>query len=221
MAGKRRDILFDFSRLLTRFSRTAPNGIDRVDLGYAQHMLTSQRAGLGVLASLTAPRAIDTGAARGAVAAIAAHWREAGFYADDPEYHRLLAWFTRGDASDIANAPSSANRRLLNSLLSLAGNCPIFGRQGLFPGHNLIRRAPPVSIYLNISQFPLWIDGYFRWLHKRPDIRPIFFIHDLLPIRYPEYFPVGEAARHASRLSVLARRAAGIVVSCEAAQKAL
>ena len=221
MAGKGRDILFDVSRLLTRFSRCAPNGIDRVDLGYAQHMLTPQRAGLGVLASLGAPRAIEAEAARAAVDAIASHWRETGSYADDPEYHRLLAWLTRSDVPNIANAQTRPSQRPLRTLISLLRNRSIFGRQGLFPGQSLISRAPPDSIYLNISQFPLWIDGYFRWLDKRPDIRPIFFIHDLLPTRYPEFFPVGEAARHASRLSVLAKRAAGVVVSSETTRSML
>ncbi|PIK73517.1 glycosyl transferase family 1, partial [Methylobacterium frigidaeris] len=53
----------------------------------------------------------------------------------------------------------------------------------------------------------------FDWLYDRPDIRPVFFIHDLIPIEYPEYGRAGEAERHRVRMETVARHAQAVVVN--------
>ena len=52
--------------------------------------------------------------------------------------------------------------------------------------------------YVNVSQFPLWVPAYFRWLEDRTDVRAVFFIHDVLPIEMPEYFREAEYSTSAS-----------------------
>jgi glycosyltransferase involved in cell wall biosynthesis len=77
------------------------------------------------------------------------------------------------------------------------------------------------AVYLNVSQYPLSSPSYFRWLQERPDVKPVFMIHDLLPIQYPEFFHPASVKRHARRLSVFAKIAAGAIVSTPAVADAL
>jgi len=116
---------------------------------------------------------------------------------------------TESQASTLR--PIRTQRAIWDLLLN--GN--IIGWKGLIPGRSLIRTAPQASVYLNVSQFPVWMDWYFRWLDYRTDVKAVFFVHDLLPITYPEFFPPAEAARHKRRLEVIAARGRGIIVSSE------
>ena len=77
------------------------------------------------------------------------------------------------------------------------------------------------AVYLNVSQYPFRIPTYFRWLQKRPDVKPVFMIHDLLPIEYPEFFHPDSVKRHARRLNVFAKIAAGAIVSTPTVADAL
>src|SRR5262249_19727720 len=77
------------------------------------------------------------------------------------------------------------------------------------------------AVYLNVSQYPLSRPSYFRWLRERPDVKPVFMIHDLLPIEYPEFFRPASVKRHARRLQVFAEIAAGAIVSTPAVADAL
>ena len=53
-------------------------------------------------------------------------------------------------------------------------------------------------------------------------MRPVFFVHDLIPISHPEYGRPGEAERHAVRLRTIGRHAAAIVVnSADTAERTL
>jgi glycosyltransferase involved in cell wall biosynthesis len=225
VSAKPRDVIIDIARLATRFSRPVPNGIDRVDLGYAQYFLSSERGGQGAVLGPTGPRAVANPAARQIVAAIATHWRETGRAEDDQAYQQL-GRFLDGGSRHVASGPSQQNkdqssRRISGALVKLLRDGAVLGRGAMFPGQSLAKTVPQDAVYLNISQFPLWIDGYFRWLDRRPDVRAVFFIHDLLPIEYPEFFPAAEAHRHARRLEVLARRAAGIIVASHHTRRAL
>src|SRR5262249_44540492 len=77
------------------------------------------------------------------------------------------------------------------------------------------------AVYLNVSQYPLSRPSYFRWLRERPDVKPVFMIHDLLPIEYPEFFRPASVKRPARRLQVFAEIAAGAIVSTPAVADAL
>ena len=212
-----REVLFDITRLTTRFSRVVPNGIDRVDFGYAEHFLSESRGGRGVLSMGPKPRLVDNPSARTLAAAIGQHWREAESPADEAAFQEVLA-ATRGKREVSAHPTRSKGTdwsRLGVSLRGLARQHVVFGKAGLIPGRDLVRSAPEGAVYVNVSQFPVWIDGCFRWLKTRPDIKAVFFLHDLLPIHYPEFFPPAEKVRHAARIEVMARYAAGIIVAGE------
>ncbi|WP_238296577.1 glycosyltransferase family 4 protein, partial [Methylobacterium soli] len=72
---------------------------------------------------------------------------------------------------------------------------------------------PPGTLYLHTSHLRLDRPERFDWLYTRPDIRPVFFVHDLIPITHPEYGRPGEAGRHAERMRTIARHAHRIIVN--------
>jgi hypothetical protein len=51
--------------------------------------------------------------------------------------------------------------------------------------------------------------------------RPVFFVHDLIPITHPEFCRAGEAARHAARMQNLLSVGAGLVCNSETTLQSL
>ncbi|MGH6847686.1 MAG: glycosyltransferase family 1 protein, partial [Methylocella sp.] len=210
-------VAFDITRLATRVLNLTPNGIDRIDFSFACHFLDSARAdGLAIMTTPLGPRAIKAAAARDVVDGIAIHWGEQ----DKPEHdesYRKIAAFIRGEA-----APSAAVRRIARGRPHrTAGVLRWIGRHGLPLGRAPASALPEGARYLNVSQFPLWIAAYFAWLKERPDVKAVFFIHDLLPIETPEYFRKAEYQRHLRRLTNLAHFGAGAIVATKAVSSAL
>jgi glycosyltransferase involved in cell wall biosynthesis len=75
--------------------------------------------------------------------------------------------------------------------------------------------------YVNVSQFPLWVASYFRWLEDRRDVKAVFFIHDVLPIEMPEYFREAEYERFRARLANLARFGTAALVTTNVVREGL
>ncbi|MBU1213221.1 MAG: glycosyltransferase family 4 protein [Alphaproteobacteria bacterium] len=218
-------IVYDITRLATRFSRPAPNGIDRVDLAYAQHFLGEGNAGFGAMLNPLGPRLVDSEAAGSLVSGIVGNWAEDADASHDRVLQKVASFLSQSNPACVSlRAPAqTATGRYspLSSFARYARSNKVLGRGGLFPGRSLARNAPAGSVYINTSQFPLWVDWYFRWLDVRKDVRAVFFVHDLLPLTHPEFFPAAEEARHRQRLAVLARRASGVIVASEFTRRAL
>ncbi|WP_295421170.1 glycosyltransferase family 1 protein [Sulfurovum sp.] len=68
------------------------------------------------------------------------------------------------------------------------------------------------KLLLNISHSGLHVKNYDMQI-KRHKLRPVYFIHDLIPIRYPEYAGSGEEKRHTDRLKHVLAYAHGIIVN--------
>lgn len=61
----------------------------------------------------------------------------------------------------------------------------------------------------------------YHQLMRRYTIVPIFFVHDLIPIDYPEYCSPGEAARHREKIDFILQHAASIIVNSNATLQSL
>ena len=102
----------------------------------------------------------------------------------------------------------------------------------LSPGegfHSLVRwavaKAYPRSIgrrfsndrrlLLNAGHSGLEQASYFRRLEKSA-LRPVFFIHDLIPINHAEYCRAGERERHLTRMDTALRLGKGLIVNSQA-----
>lgn len=71
------------------------------------------------------------------------------------------------------------------------------------------------QILFNTSHSGLEQPGYPALL-KRLRARPVFFVHDLIPITHPEYCRPGEAERHARRMDAVLDLAAGVIANSKA-----
>lgn len=79
-----------------------------------------------------------------------------------------------------------------------------------------IRRADFAGrIYLNVGHTGLNARGLTDWL-ARHRLKPVYLIHDLIPITHPAYCRAGEAERHAGRIRNALRSARGLIVNSAA-----
>ncbi|WP_232631311.1 glycosyltransferase family 4 protein [Methylobacterium sp. Leaf118] len=213
-----RPVAIDLTRLITRLRHASPTGIDRVDLAYARRVL-GDGAGpgerFGLVSTEFGPRILERGTARAVIEAVAAGWIEHVAAEDDPVYRALGATLASGGTSGgrISGDRASGGG-------AVPGRAGSWGRRRLqietalrawrAPGPE---RLPEGTIYLHTSHLRLDRPGRFDWLYGRRDVRPVFFVHDLIPISHPEYGRPGEAERHADRIQTVAHHAAHVIVN--------
>jgi glycosyltransferase involved in cell wall biosynthesis len=113
--------------------------------------------------------------------------------------------------------PEGASQRLFALLLDppadfgrilrilLAANLPFPGKRACAPG----------AILFNVGHSGLDRPDYARWL-KKNGYRPIYMVHDLIPLTHPEFCRPGEDARHRLRLRTILQTAAAVVTNSRA-----
>src|SRR5271166_1921986 len=216
-----REIVLDVCHLSLGFFRATPVGVDRVDASFAAYFLSlevpSRKA---MLLTPMGPRAIGGAAARAIFEGVQTHWREFQRPEDDSAFSRVrdaLAGMAPAQANSPSGSLQTPRRRPLKGALRSGFRAAL-----LHAAAWRQREAIGIgAVYLNVSQYPLWVPSYFRWLYKRPDVKPVFMIHDLLPIEHPEFFRSQSVRHHAGGLSVCARIGAGVIVSSRAVADAL
>jgi len=216
--GVDREIVLDIFHLSLGFWRETPAGVDRVDASFAAHFLS---AGVpnrkALLFTPLGPRAIPIADARRIFEGVQFHWRETQRPEEDGAFTRVR------DA--LIGPPPSQPRRPQKVAIShgFTDALRVGARAALLHAGAWAQIAAidTNAVYLNVSQYPLSRPNYFRWLRERPDVKPVFMIHDLLPIEYPEFFRPDSVERHARRLKVFAEIAAGAIVSTPAIAEAL
>lgn len=70
-------------------------------------------------------------------------------------------------------------------------------------------------ICLNIGHTGLDRPGLAQW-YRDAHIRPVHFIHDLIPITHPQFCRVGEADRHRARMDAALTSASGLIANSRA-----
>jgi glycosyltransferase involved in cell wall biosynthesis len=208
-------IVFDLSRLALRFTRPAPNGIDRVDLAFARHFVSESSRNLSVILTVIGPRTVPPRAARVLVDALETQWQETSSADDDPVFWRVRNRILHDKHSFGRIRPYKQTKRTSRSALEIAWRSPLIGRQGLFPGGSPSRTIPAGATYINVSQFPFSIPGAWRWLERRPDIKAVFLVHDMLPLTHPEFFPPQEYKQHRNVVDTVCRLGHLIIVPSE------
>lgn len=201
-----RPIAFDLTRLVTRLRHPSPSGIDRVDLAYARFVLDGAGQRFGLVATGLGPRVLDRTQASRIVDAVAAGWTEDVAAEDDPVYRSLEARLT-GHSAEVASGRAGGRSGTLRrrriqaeTVIETLRAAPVAG-------------LPEGSLYLHTSHLRLDKPERFDWLYTRTDVRPVFFVHDLIPITHPEYGRPGDAERHRLRMRTIGRHAAALVVN--------
>lgn len=132
---------------------------------------------------------------------------------------RALAVVQRGEFRMVLSATQS------DALFALLRE----GGRGFRPrlvallGQAILRRervAMAGKLYLNIGHTGLDAPGLPAWLARRR-LRPVFLIHDLIPITHPEFCRDGEDLRHKARMRHALSSAHGIIANSRATLEAL
>lgn len=82
------------------------------------------------------------------------------------------------------------------------------------------RRSTRGWTYLNIGHTGLDAPGLADWLAEQ-EWKPVFLVHDLIPISHPEFCRPGEAGRHQQRMRTVLASAAGVIANSGATRDAL
>ena len=210
---------YDITRLGSRMFDSTPNGIHRVDAALARYFLSARFASsTGTwFPRLLTHRVVSREAAIEVLDGIDAHFRETDDTDLEPIYTAIKDWVL-SDAPGPKDVPTRVRRRPKIPVSRALGWT---FRHGLDLRATAARSLPSGARYINVSHFGLAVPGAFDWLASRPDVKAIFFIHDMLPFETPEYFRATEYARHQNRMRNLARRGAGAIVSSEIVKVAL
>ena len=204
-----RPIAFDVTHLVSRLDRLATSGIDRVDLAYGRYFAGEGRLHCGLHFGWRQPHPFS--AAR--VAALVARFDASVGEVDDapsPGWPALRAWLLGQAPGAFVPEPRMRGGlvgRARHGLMRIVADGPL--------------RLPSGTIYLNVAQHALELHHFFRWLDARPDLLPVFLVHDLLPLDHPEFFRTGYGARFERRMQTILRHARAIVVTSEAVKARL
>ncbi|HEY8067137.1 MAG TPA: glycosyltransferase family 1 protein [Methylosinus sp.] len=205
-----RPVVYDVTRLVTRALNPTPNGIDRVDFALARHFLDQGPAGSVALAcAALGPRLASAEEALRTLVDIETYWNEFLDPREDAVFEDLVA------ALDQPPARGGAARVSRRGWGVVPENWRAMRRWAFRLGRPM-SEAPQGAIYVNASQFPVDKDWHLRWLDARPDVKPVFFVHDLLPLETPEFFRPAERDKHRAAMANITRRAAGVVVGSRA-----
>lgn len=70
-------------------------------------------------------------------------------------------------------------------------------------------------LYLNVGHTGLNSRGFRSWVQKA-DVRPIYLVHDLIPITHPQFCRAGEAHKHRERMRTVLTTGTGIIGNSKA-----
>lgn len=200
-------VLFDASRLVSRAERTAPTGVDRVCLAYAEWLLS--RSDLSVTAVRTRKDelvALDPAWFRDCVRNLRARWTggvsERPLTIDEKRLIAALATPGRAEQSVIGTPPPpvvarpSASTRLWRLLRR--------PRQ--------VSDLPHARLYFNVGHTGL-VDATILSSLAARGVERIVMLHDLIPITHPEFCRPGDGDKHRERVLSTLRHASRILVN--------
>lgn len=199
------DILFDASRLLSRTDRSAPTGVDRVCLAYAEWLIGHPTYRMVPVRSRHDQLAVvDDAWFRDCVAELRDRWTgPAASRALRPEERRLFDALRSESVkgSVIGEAPDPE---------APARTKPRVWRQ-YFRARRVVS-PPPARAYFNVGHTSLNTPDILSSLGAR-NIERVVMLHDLIPITHPEFCRPGDGAKHRKRVLTALRHASRIVVN--------
>jgi glycosyltransferase involved in cell wall biosynthesis len=210
-----RAICFDVTHMVSRLGLLAPTGIDNVDLQFGRHYAEA-RLGPAVHYGSELPHVLDASRIGEIVAlALDTPWSPGAF--DSAARYSRLERAINGEPP-IAESPKRQWR--MPAPFSI-DRLTLWRRQRKLRALCDQEEVPRDAIYLNVAQHMLEHGRYFRWLKDRPDVRPVMFIHDLLPFDLPEQFAATELGYFARRITTAMEYASAFITSSEAVRQRL
>ncbi len=182
-------MLLDITRLIGRAHRTGPSGIDRIELAYARYFLVdggARRPAYPVIHLRGWLFGVNPGAARRFVAGVTARWQGHGH--------------SRRNGSRLAIA------RLY---LTLLGGHWMAGWQL----RRCLRRHALAPVYLVVSHHHLAFADRLAAIRRACGAHLVAFLHDLIPVDFPEYVEPATAGRHRRILDTVSRFCDAVIVN--------
>jgi len=109
---------------------------------------------------------------------------------------------------DSLELPQWQFRRALVAALTMSAAAPLQPSQ--------IRNA----FYINVGHSDFDLEAHWRWV-QRAGLRPLYLLHDLIPITNPSVTTPHKSERHRGRVESAIRQGAGIVVNSQSTADAL
>lgn len=76
------------------------------------------------------------------------------------------------------------------------------------------------ALYLNVSHSDFDLDRHLGWV-QASGVKPVYLLHDLIPIEHPQFTTPHKAARHAGRVRRALEAASGIIANSHATARAI
>jgi glycosyltransferase involved in cell wall biosynthesis len=210
-----RALALDLTRLMLGLLRATPRGIDRIEFGYADHYLRHWPGECVVL--LPTPwgvRCYERAHGLRIIDLAARLWREDAN--NDGMAARVEVWLH-------GTGPRPTARGSAAPTLAQAGRAVrgLFADVGFQLGRPAAEAVPKNAIYLNVGQSGLAARPLLAWLDRRSDVKPVFMLHDVIPLEFPEYVPPFETRQFRKIVANTARYAAGLIGTTEAALRSI
>jgi glycosyltransferase involved in cell wall biosynthesis len=207
-------IAYDLIRLFLGPLASTPRGIDRVDLGYARFFAENWRGDFGgTLPTAWGFRWYERDRVLKLINRLEEHWLEVTFSHEDPVLdhvkQRLAGKPTMKRGGRLSTKPEGVYLRRAAEVLQVSG---------LSLGLHLVRSAPRNCLYVNIGQIGLAMHWLLAWLQQRPDIKPVFMLHDVIPLENPEFVSVRAHHYHGRMVDNVAHFAAGLITTTPSAR---
>lgn len=200
-------IVYDVTHLVFRLAARAMTGIDRIDLAYGRHFATADGVVAGAFCGAAGPRVMGHATVHSIVRQAQRGSWEHEPLETDKNFRRVRDWL------DGKTPGPEVARKLISPRVGLANQLAARYWWGRCRTAQWNRTVPSGAIYLNIAEHWLEHHYYFDWLGGRPDVQAVFFVHDLLPFDYPEYFRPGYEAVFRRRFETIAKRGTAFIVS--------
>ncbi|MCO6417031.1 glycosyltransferase [Siccirubricoccus sp. KC 17139] len=189
-------ILYDISRLIARHANRTPTGIDRVDLRYA---LCAAGGEWGPAMPVAQRGGAIVEVPRSVARRLLAHLAE--------------RWIEGGPGTEIEPVLQQAG------LLGPASEGAALAAAAAGPRQFAMRY--PRCIYLNASHHGLSEQEALGRLLHHVGGGGVFFIHDLIPIEFPEYVAPGDKAVHEERMRTALSLGSALIVNSAATQRSV
>lgn len=204
-----RSVLFDASRLLSRVERTAPTGVDRVCLAYAEWLLSLPDVRVTPVRGRNDQLVvIDEAWFRKCVKTLRARWTgaasERALTTDETRLMAALRGPERAPESIIGTPPKESAKP--------AGRRHRVWKQ--FFRSQWTQNLPDSSLYFNVGHTGLGDPRILTELRDRGSA-PVVFLHDLIPITHPEFCRSGDRDKHHDRVVNTLRTASQIIVNSQ------
>ena len=193
-----RPIVYDATHLVSLGEAANVAGIGRLDVAFARHFAAHPRLACGAHYGFRGPHVLAPARLARILADVAPAAPD-----DSAEWTRLRDWLLGAAPADCAPTPmrprKASSELLWRAPLRLANDAP--------------RALPPSALYLNIAQHACEFPALFKWLARRPDMRAVFFVHDLLPLDRPEFFRPGYGPLFRRRIDTILRHADALLTT--------